>query len=288
MPKCIESRLALLEATQNRDGGWGYFPGKQSWLEPTAYTLLALSGDARGRPAFERGWRLLRSWQAPAGGWRAGAVVNEVHWATSLAVTLHAVVGVYDGAFRRGMEWLLASTGAESRLVSRVAHWLQPSVVEFAPELVGWPWETGASSWIEPTAHALMALRCAARRMEPADLANRIDTGERMLLERRCRDGGWNYGNRRVLGADLPSYPETTALALMALGGHASVKWGAALDRVQQLWSETRSPLARAWLAACLLVYRGERPREAEQAPVGNDILVAAVEAIPWDQIAAI
>src|SRR5712692_4194630 len=255
MQKCVESRFAMLEATQNNDGGWGYFPGKQSWLEPTAYTLLALAGGERGRRAFDRGWRLLRSWQAPGGGWRAGAAVDQVHWATSLAVTLHSVAGVYDEAFRRGMEWLIASTGAESRLVSRVAHWLEPSVVEFDPELSGWPWQTGASSWIEPTAHALMALRRAARRVEDAVLSVRIDTGERMLLERRCRDGGWNSGNRRVPGADLPSYPETTALALMALDGQPSVKWGAALDRVQQLWSETSSPLARAWLAACLLLY---------------------------------
>ena len=288
MQKYVESRLAMLEANQNPDGGWGYFPGKQSWLEPTAYSLLALSGEARSGRAFERGWRLLRSWQAPGGGWRAGAAVDEAHWATSLSVTLHSVAGAYDEAFGRGLEWLIASTGAESRFLSRVAHWLQPSVVEFDPELSGWPWQTGASSWIEPTAHALMALRRTARRLEHAGLAERIDTGERMLLERRCRDGGWNYGNRRVLGADLPSYPETTALALMALDGHASVKWGAALDRVLQLWGQTSSPLARAWLSACLLLYRGERPRGAEHIAVGNDILVAAVEAIAWDQIAAI
>ena len=50
MSKCLESRLALLKATQNPDGGWGYFPGKPSWLEPTAYALLASSGErAAGR-----------------------------------------------------------------------------------------------------------------------------------------------------------------------------------------------------------------------------------------------
>jgi hypothetical protein len=60
---------AAFEAVQNTDGGWGYFPGKQSWLEPTVYTLLALA-DQSGGQVFARGWRLVRSWELPTGGWR--------------------------------------------------------------------------------------------------------------------------------------------------------------------------------------------------------------------------
>src|SRR6266851_1411132 len=96
-----------LAAAQNADGGWGYFPGKQSWLEPTVYALLALSAQS-GEPAFARGWRLIRSWELPGGGWRGCAAVNEAHWATSLVVTLHAALGVYDAAFDRGVAWLTA------------------------------------------------------------------------------------------------------------------------------------------------------------------------------------
>ena len=117
-------------------------------------------------------------------------------------------------------------------------------------------------------------------------LENRVDVGKRMLLERRCRDGGWNYGNRRVLGADLPSYPETTALALMALDGHASVEWGDTLSHVERVWQGSASPLARAWLAACLLQYRGARPVSTDSCDTG-DILVAAVEAISWNRVMA-
>jgi hypothetical protein len=285
-----------LAAAQNADGGWGYFPGKQSWLEPTVYALLALS-DQSGGPAFARGWRLIRSWERRGGGWRGCAVANQAHWATSLVVTLHAAIGAYDAAFERGVAWLTASIGVEGRLLSRVANWLQPNIVEFDPALTGWPWQAGASSWIEPTAHALMALRSAAHasssqlnnpHLSHPEAAHRIATGERMLLERRCRDGGWNYGNRRVLGADLPSYPETTAMALMALNGHAGVRWEAALNHVERMWRETRSPLARAWLGACLLQYRGERPEPAVACPrAGDDLVVAAVDAIRWDRILA-
>jgi hypothetical protein len=285
MRECVESRLDLLEASQNRDGGWGYFPGRQSWLEPTAYALLALWGTGGGR-VFDRGWRLLDSWQAPQGGWRAGAVAGTVHWATSLAVMLHAVSGVHDEAFRRGVGWLVASSGAECFPLARLRHWLRPSVVEFDAALSGWPWQNGDSSWIEPTAHALMALSTAARCVEEPGLEERVATGKRMLLDRRCRDGGWNYGNRRVLGADLPSYPETTALALMALDGHAAIAWESALDRAASLWHHTSSPLARAWLGACLLQYRGQRPEPAENSAPG-DTIVTAIGAIPWDRIGA-
>src|SRR5262245_39053203 len=59
----LASRLEFLRSTQNPDGGWGFFPGKQSWLEPTAYALMALHGHASSGQHFERGWKLMRSWQ---------------------------------------------------------------------------------------------------------------------------------------------------------------------------------------------------------------------------------
>jgi hypothetical protein len=290
MSKYVESHPEILKATQNPDGGWGYFPGKPSWLEPTAYALLALA-EERG-PAVDRGWNLLRSWQRPDGAYRACAAVDEPHWSTSLVVTLACVrgrvTGVIDETFERGLSWLLSSAGVEGRPFFRLVHWLRPSIVEFDPSLTGWPWEVGASSWVEPTAHALMALRCAARSGHRPDLAGRIEMAERMLLDRRCRDGGWNFGNRRVLGSDLPSYPETTALALMALDGHAAVRWGAALEGLGRAWQQTRSPLARAWLSSCLLTYRGMRPEPADRnGRAENDLLVTAIEGIRWDQILA-
>ncbi len=285
MAKCAQSRLALIEAAQNPDGGWGYFPGKSSCLEPTAYALLALAEDPRARPAVDRGRRLIRSWEVAAGGWRPCAPVAEAHWATSLVVTLHSALGVSDDSTRRAVDWLISTRGAETRPLARLAAWLSPHTVEFDASLSGWPWQTGTSSWVEPTAHALMALGRIARSGPHPALESRLALGRRMLLDRRCGDGGWNYGNRRVLGADLPSYPETTALALMALDGHPAIRWGEMLDRVAWMWRETSSPLARAWLGACLLQYRGERPG-SPQEPC-DDMLVAAVEAIAWNRIMA-
>ena len=47
--------------------------------------------------------------------------------------------------------------------------------------------------------------------------------GEAQLMDVRSRDGGWNYGSPAALGVDLPSYPETTALALVGLQGRGDL-----------------------------------------------------------------
>ena len=46
-----------------------------------------------------------------------------------------------------------------------------------------------------------------------------IADGVRLLKDRECVGGGWNYGNRVVYGVDLPPYVQTTAAALLALQG---------------------------------------------------------------------
>src|SRR4051812_44511574 len=163
MSDSLTSRLEFLRATQNADGGWGYFPGKQSWLEPTAYALIALHKDDASRENFERGWKLMRAWQLPGGSWKPCAAVQEPHWTTSLCVTLHALRGVYDEPFQRGLQWLLDTSGTENDLKFRIVHFLRPSVVELDPSFKAWPWLPGTSSWIEPTAHALVALKKASR-----------------------------------------------------------------------------------------------------------------------------
>ncbi|MGH9662636.1 MAG: prenyltransferase/squalene oxidase repeat-containing protein [Bryobacteraceae bacterium] len=275
------ARRDFLRSVQNPDGGWGFFPGKQSWLEPTAYATLALHGDA----AADRAWRLVRSWQLPDGSWPASAQAREPHWTTALAITLHTARKVHDDPFRRGVQWLLGVNGTENSWAFRVANFIRPHVVEIDPSFKAWPWRPGTSSWVEPTAHSLVALRRAAPAYGAGAVADRIRDGERMLLERRCSDGGWNYGNRRVLGHTLPSYPETTAVALYGLAGNRSGDVAAAVKRARGLLDETRSPLAKAWLALALRTHGISLP-----APAGDpspDILVAALETLAAEGLPA-
>jgi hypothetical protein len=273
-------RLDCLRKAQNADGGWGFFPGKQSWLEPTAYALMALHGDAASRESFERGWKLMRSWQMKDGSWQPCAAVGEAHWTTALCVTVHCLKGVHDDALRRGVDWLLDTTGSENGLKFRFAHMLVPSTVEMDPSLKAWPWRPGNSSWIEPTAHALVALKKVRQWQSESKLEGRIRSGEKMILERRCSDGGWNYGNRKVLGEQLPSYPETTALALLGLAGNGGLDLAAPLEVARKFWREAHSPLARAWLRVALGSHGVTLPALEETPLTPNDILVQALEAI--------
>src|SRR5438105_1892006 len=136
----LSSSLDFLRDAQNADGGWGFFPRKQSWLEPTAYALIALHSDSASRDHFERGWKLMRSWQLSGGSWRPCAAVSEPHWTTSLCVTLHCLRGVHDEPLQRGVQWLLDTAGSENSLKFRIAHALRPSLVELDPSFKAWPW----------------------------------------------------------------------------------------------------------------------------------------------------
>jgi len=81
--------------------------------------------------------------------------------------------------------------------------------------LQGWPWMADTFSWLEPTAWCVIALNKAGAQTPGA--AARIEEAEKLILNRTCESGGWNFGNAAVIGQDLRPYVPTTALALLAL-----------------------------------------------------------------------
>ena len=275
----LRPRLEVLRNNQNPDGGWAYFPGKRSWLEPTAYALLALHREAESE-AWQKGWRLLRSWQRPDGAWQANGQVAEAHWSTALAVTLHCSQQVYDDSFQRGVAWLLACSGAESSVLVRMMTMVGLSKLGNDPKYRGWPWRPDTTAWIEPTAHTLVALKRAAPQVRNAELSRRVALGEGMILRRRCSDGGWNYGSRAALGIDLPSYPETTALALLGLQGSREADLSDAVRHASQLWHSSRSRWSRAWLAISLRLLGTDLPNEPTDQPVAKDLILNALEVL--------
>jgi hypothetical protein len=223
-----------LLARQNGDGGFGAHRGSPSATEPTAVSLLALSFEAEPVDTVPlRAW--LRSHETPEHGWPVMAGLREPSWTTALAVLALARYPAEAEVAQRGAAWLVGERGrtidGRPGLLARMLTRPTP-VVELDGALVGWPWTDGTFSWVEPTAYAVLALRAVTPRSAAA--VARIDEGKRLLLDRMCPDGGWNYGNRRVLGEDLWSYPDTTALALLALGREADgavvTKGLAALD----------------------------------------------------------
>jgi hypothetical protein len=270
----LAARQDSLRRSQNPDGGWGYYPGKQSWLEPTVYAALALHAE----PAADRAWDLLRSWQNRDGSFRPSAEVGVAGWGTALCLTLAAARQDRGPAARLAADWLLATSGVESRWVNRFAArvgWLKG---ERNLNLRGWPWKPGTSSWVEPTAHALVALKKMARHSSDGRrMRERIRLGHMQLFDVQCSDGGWNYGSRAALQVDLPSYPETTGIALVGLQDEPGLS--KSLDLAARLREQAASPLARAWLTIALRV----NGRDAAAAPAGpppHDLHITALEAL--------
>lgn len=272
----LASRVAALKKAQNPDGGWSYFSGKQSWLEPTLYAALALHGE----PEADRAWALVSAWQNPDGGWRPCASVDLSHAGTALCVTAAVARGQFGEPFQRGVKWLLGESGVESefykRAILRVGKALGMVEDQRDLSLKGWPWKPGTASWVEPTAHALVALKQAAAKVPSDGLHERVRLGEGLLMDVQCTDGGWNYGNRTARGEDLRSYPETTALALIGLQGRGDL--GRSFDLAKKVLGETASPLARAWLTIAMRV-NGVAVDELSSEP-SADVLITALEAL--------
>ena len=276
----LESRLDFLRQAQNPDGGWAYFPGKQSWLEPTTYAMLALDGTSGSGPALERAWTLVRSWQTPEGSSRPSGQVAGGTWITAHTVTLACVRGVYDANVRRSVDWMLSVVGAEHGLTMRAASFLHLLQTKLDVSHEGWPWRNGNAAWIEPTVHTLVALKKVSDHYHSNELERRVREGEALILSRRCSDGGWNCGNPNVLNFDLPSYPETTGLALLGLQGRSGAELAGPLSVARQFRKETKSSLARAWLTIALRCH-GENPETlANGGKLSGDVMLAALEAL--------
>lgn len=192
----------VLLAARNPDGGWPYYSGKISRLEPTAWALLALhaagervSIDPLSAWPRRDGWFLDRSSDAVNVGFNglAAVVLRSLNAPGELIAPLRAAIIDAKG--------------------EKIAN---SSINRQDNSLQGWAWTRGTFSWVEPTAWGLIALK----RLGPRDqvASARIAEGERLLSDRVCKDGGWNHGNSNMLGADLTPYVPTSALGLIALG----------------------------------------------------------------------
>jgi hypothetical protein len=273
----LESRLEFLRASQNTDGGWSYFPGKGSWLEPTTYAMLALHGTGWD-PGLDRAWKLVRSWQLADGSFRPSGEVNDGTWVTAQAVTLARLRGIDDPSVHASVDWLLQVVGAEHNVYTRVGSFLHLIKARLDVSHEGWPWREGNATWIEPTAHTLVALKKVAYRR--SEVGRRVRDGEDLILSRRCTDGGWNYGTPNMLYVDLPSYPETTALALLGVLGRKEQEYPGALEFAQRFHDETKSSLGKAWLQIALRCHGKNVQAPAETAWGSRDVMLASLEAL--------
>lgn len=196
---------STLTRARNADGGWGYYAGKSSRLEPTSWALLAVGNEVSGEA--------LRQWPAENGlllERRAGASNYGFHGLALLALLGRNI------EHQAGNHALVAG-------IQRVKGIALPDrrVNRQRNDIQAWSWMDGTFSWVEPTAYCLLALKKAGRSGIPVD-AKRIADAEALLFDRCAVNGGWNYGNSNMLGQELPAYVPTTALGLLSLQDRAS------------------------------------------------------------------
>lgn len=240
---------SALAAVQRPSGGWGWQPGKAANTECTALAVLALGGApaAEAAGAVGRGIDWLRRSQRANGSWPVSEQVPQASWSTALAVLALRNAERDEASAAAGFAWLVsARSHARSGWRRRLDRIFPDRRVLVDPDLVGWPWTEDASAWVEPTAWSLLALK-GGPGGGTGLAAERIRQAELLLMDRMCEGGGWNYGNRRVMGVALPPYPDTTALALVALQDRpADLRVRASLERLEGMIEEQQSSLVLA------------------------------------------
>jgi len=227
---------ALLAAGRNSDGGWPYYAGRHSRLEPTAWALLA-TGDPGAVPLFQR-WRTSE-------GLLVEPEIPRVNYAFNAlaALALAAVQPASNGAGD-------AASIAKALLRHRGERVPEHPAIRQNPTLQGWSWIDGTFSWVEPTAWCMLAVKKLVR--STPDAAPRIDEAERVMRDRACVDGGWNYGNPEVYGKNLPAHVPPTAVGVLALqdrAGDAMVQQAVAFLGREATREGSTTALALSWLA---------------------------------------
>jgi Squalene-hopene cyclase N-terminal domain len=256
----LNAAIDLLLGAQNEDGGWGAVKGKRSNTESTSFALMALK-CVEGK-LFDRqmtaGLKWLLQHQKDDGSWSLNDASKQSSWTTPIAVL--ALLSFQDQREHalRAAKWILTQEGRKpgwvATLLVRLS--LLRKMAELDPYLSGWSWTAGAFSWVEPTSYSLMALKKLKRSLDGTNCEERIRQGEMLIYDRMCENGGWNYGNSRVLGEALWPYPDVTAVVLIALQdrttSEANQKSLRVLDATMR---ETASGMALGWGILCLTLY---------------------------------
>lgn len=186
----VAARRFLADA-RNADGAWGYLVGQDSAPEPT---VLCAAADA----GFSASW----------------LTAADLRYAVLLLPAALRATPNTDALRASAVEHILA-------LRSRPASNDPNAEVKLDAQLIGWGWVDGTFGWVEPTSYAIVSLKAAAR----ADDA-RVIEGLRLLRDRKCADGGWNYGNPVTMGRDLDADIAPTAWATLALGRDPAAESG--------------------------------------------------------------
>lgn len=198
LPEAHAFLVARLSRQRNSDGGWPYYGGRKSRLEPTCWAALGAGVPIESTPI--------------------------VGWLNNDGMVVEPTTGQVNLAFNGLAALTLGATESTRRLADRIIAMLVGARGDALPpsepirqdnSLQGWPWTMGTFSWIEPTAWCMLALKRAT--LPSAEIRSRIAVAESIMRDRECKGGGWNSGTAEVFGKSLPAHVPPTAIGVMAL-----------------------------------------------------------------------
>ena len=250
--------LAELNGLRGADGGFPVSVAGASEVEPTVVAALAL------RDQRARNWLVPR--QRPDGGF--GELDGRVAGPTTSALAALVLDG---GRARRALAHAIAGRG------------LPLPNTDHPERRVAWGWTSDTRSLTEPTARVLLAVNART----PQDRATRAEALG-LLADRQCADGGWNFGNASVYDVDLKSYPQTTAIALIALQGAAQELVGPALRYLADAWRLEPGGLTLAQTVLALRLHGAglAAPLEAFRRLVTRTVGTSRPLALAWGALA--
>ncbi len=220
--------------------------------EATALAALALHARADSPDLVRDALDWLANIQDERGGVPATPQLAEPLWPTALALAASARV--------RGVENDFAVQASRHLLTTAGTVYPRDSLFGHDPSIKGWSWVAETHSWVEPTGYAMIGLRAAGHAGHA-----RVAEGARLLRDRCLPEGGWNYGNTRVLGNLLRPFPATTGVALLALVGEERTdEVERSLDYLRGAVRSIRSPISLGWSLMALRAW-------GEAMPEGDD-----------------
>lgn len=243
MGQMADDASILLQRMQNADGGFPPAGGGVSEAEPTALAAIALDDEAA------RAW--LVGHQASDGAFLTGPESLRNDSATPLAA-----LALEPGDQRdRAVGYVIDHQAQAIDRDERFPH---------DPDTRGWGWTSRTFGWVEPTSRALHALNVLA----PERAASVIEDGRRTLEDRECVGGGWNYGNRQVLGRDLEPFLQTTAAAVIALHAEDSQLRARGVAVIESLWPDEQGGLG--WSQSLVAIRLAGAPSGELEAALAN------------------
>jgi hypothetical protein len=233
----IRNAIEEIRIREVPGGGFSLQNNQELRADATAWAILALSAAGIEKKSLMASSVKMANLQLPDGRIPIMKGIDTAFWPTPIAILAWRSIREFENEIDLGTQFLLKTSG-----IHRPNE--PDSPASHDTSIRGWPWIENTHSWVEPTSLSIIALKsCGFGQHE------RTAEAVNMVLNRQLPSGGWNYGNTLVFGRELLPLPESTGMALCALGGLTTIdSVQKSLDYIIKLTGKIKTPLTLSWM----------------------------------------